>query len=242
MADAQFMWAKSLDTSSGPYYEQPYPFNLSLDYGRSDYDVSKAFKLYGMWQPVFFHGSRGWIEKIAGNWSLSGVLNVHSGFPWSPIVPVVGGSLYCATCGYTTLFPAAFLGGAGTSTSNDQFKTGSNYPLGGTAYFTTPTYTAFQNAAFGTALPQSPGVRRNSLNGPGYRALNLTLTKGFGLPNMPVLGENAKVEFRMDAYNVFNNLNFKPDSIANDITSTNFGRAQEGLAGRVVTLGARFNF
>jgi hypothetical protein len=59
---------------------------------------------------------------------------------------------------------------------------------------------------------------------------------------MPVLGENAKVEFRMDAYNVFNNLNFKPDSIANDITSTNFGRAQEGLAGRVVTLGARFNF
>jgi hypothetical protein len=59
---------------------------------------------------------------------------------------------------------------------------------------------------------------------------------------MPVLGENAKVEFRMDAYNVFNNLNFKPDSIANDITSANFGRAQAALAARVVTLGARFNF
>ena len=32
-------------------------------------------------------------------------------------------------------FPAIYLGGAGTSTSNDQFKTGSNYANGGTAYF-----------------------------------------------------------------------------------------------------------
>ena len=156
-------------------------------------------------------------------------------------MPVNGGSLYCSTCSYTTLFPAAYLSGAGTSTSNDQFKTGSDYPLGGTAYFTTPTYTAFQSG-FGTALPQSPGVRRNSLNGPDYRALNLTIAKGFGLPNAQVLGENARIEFRMDAYNVFNSLNFKPDSIANDITSRNFGRAQAALAARVVTLGARFNF
>ena len=59
---------------------------------------------------------------------------------------------------------------------------------------------------------------------------------------MPVLGENARVEFLMDAYNVLNNLNFKPDSIANDITSANFGRAQSALAARLVTLGARFNF
>jgi len=40
-----------------------------------------------------------------------------------------------------TLQPAAYLGGAGTSTSNDQFKTGSNYPNGGAAYFSTPAYT-----------------------------------------------------------------------------------------------------
>ncbi|MGI0086161.1 MAG: TonB-dependent receptor domain-containing protein, partial [Nitrososphaerales archaeon] len=32
-ADAQFTWAKSMDTSSGPYFEQPYPYSLSLNYG-----------------------------------------------------------------------------------------------------------------------------------------------------------------------------------------------------------------
>jgi len=242
MADAQFTWAKSMDTSSAPYSEQDYPYNLSLNYGRSDYNVGKAFKLYGMWEPVFFHGSRGWMEKIAGGWSLSGIFNLHSGFPWSPVVNFGGsGSLYCGTCGYTQLLPAAYLGGAGTSTSNDQFKTGSNYPKGGAAYFSTPTFTPFAGSNFGSALPQT-GLRRNSLNGPGYRDVDMTLAKAFGLPNMRVLGENGKFEFRIDAYNLFNNLNFKPDSIVNDINATGFGRATSALGARTVTITARFSF
>ncbi len=242
MADAQFTWAKSMDTSSAPYSEQDYPYNLSLNYGRADYNVGKGFKLFGMWQPVFFHGSRGWMEKIAGGWSLSGIFNIHSGFPWSPVVNFGGsGSLYCGTCGYTQLLPAAYLGGAGTSTSNDQFKTGSNYPKGGAAYFSTPTFTAYKGANFGSALPQT-GIRRNSLNGPGYRDVDMTLAKAFGLPNIPVLGENAKFEFRMDAYNLFNNLNFDPTRIVNDINAAGFGRVTSALGARTVTLSARFSF
>jgi Carboxypeptidase regulatory-like domain len=243
-ADAQFAWSKSMDTSSGPYFEQPYPYNLNLDYGPSDYNAGKAFKLYGVWQPVIFRGDRGWIEKIAGGWSLSGILNVHSGFPWSPLVNVVGGNLYCGTCGYSELFPAAYLGGAGHSTSNDAFKTpaSSNYPNGGTAYFSTPTYTPYSGTNYGSALPEAPGVHRNSLTGPGYKDLDMTLAKDFGLPRMPVLGEDAKLEIRLDAYNVFNNLNFNPGSISNVITNANFGTETQALAGRVATVGARFSF
>jgi len=244
MADAQFAWSKSMDTSSGPYFEQDYPYNLNLNYGRSDFNVSKAFKLYGMWQPVFFHGDKSWVEKIAGGWSLSGIFNIHSGFPWTPVLDVVGGSLYCGTCGYAQLLPGNYLGGAGTSTSNDAFKgpISSNYPAGPLAYFSTPTYTAYSGPAFGNALPQSPGLRRNSLNLPGYRDIDLTLAKSFGLPNNRVLGEGAKFEFRMDAYNIFNNLNFNPNNISNNIGSPNFGTISGALAGRVVTLGARFSF
>jgi len=242
MADAQYSWSKCMDTSSGPYFEQPYPYNPSLDYGRCDYNVQNALKVYGSWQPVFFHGSNAWVEKIAGGWTISGIFNIHSGFGWSPVVNVVGGSLYCGTCGYTTLFPGAYLGGAGNSTSNDAFKTGANYPNGGAAYFSVPTYTAFGGTTFGNALPQAPGVARNSLNGPGYRDVDLTLAKAFGLPKMPVLGENAKFEFRMDAYNLFNNLNFNPGSISNNIANANFGQATQAFAGRIITLGARFSF
>jgi Carboxypeptidase regulatory-like domain/TonB dependent receptor len=254
MADAQFTFARSMDTSSSPYstslppYSEPYfPYAPNLNYGRSDYNVAKAFKLYGVYQPVIFHGSKGWIDKIVGGWSLSPILNIHSGFPWYPVVSVNNGSLYCGTCGYTALLPGAYLGGAGNSTSNDQFKNGSNYPLvasqgNANAYFSTPNYTAYSGTTYGNALPQVPGVRRNSLTGPGYRDVDVTLAKGFGLPNNRILGENARLEFRIDAYNVFNNLNFNPTSISNNIANPNFGQDTAALAARTATLGARFSF
>jgi hypothetical protein len=239
-ADAQFTWSKCMDTSSAPFSEQPYPFNPGLDYGRCDYNVGKAFKVFGVWQPVFFHGSNGWLEKIAGGWSLSGIFNIHSGFPWSPMVSVNGGNTYCTQCGYGSLFPTTYLGGAGQSTSNSAFETvaNSNFPNGGAAYFAPTTYAAF----LGTTLPPSPGVHRNSLNLPGYKGLDLTLAKAFGLPKAPVLGENARIELRVDTYNLFNNLNLNPNQISNNTGSSNFGTITGGLAGRVITLGARFSF
>jgi len=240
MADAQFTWSKCMDTSSAPYSEQPYPFNSSLDYGRCDYNVGKAFKLFGVWQPIFFHGD-GWKSKVIDGWSLSGIFNIHSGFPWTPFVNVTNGNTYCTQCGYGSLFPANYLGGAGGSTSNSAFETvaQSNFPKGGPAYFTPTTY---PTGMFGAVLPPNPGVHRNSLNLPGYKGVDMTLAKGFGFPKARVLGENARIELRMDVYNLFNNLNLNPNSISNNIGSGNFGTITNALAARVVTLGARFSF
>ena len=118
-----------------------------------------------------------------------------------------------------TLLPAAYLGGAGTSTSNDQFKTWFELPVGRRSgerigIFLDTGLHAYNGApgtpTYGNAIPQAPGVGRNSLVRPGYRDVDMTLAKNFGLPKLPVLGENAKFEFRVDAYNVFNNLNFNP--------------------------------
>jgi outer membrane receptor protein involved in Fe transport len=72
--------------------------------------------------------------------------------------------------------------------------------------------------------------------------VDLTLAKAFGLPKAPVLGESARVELRVDAYNLFNNLNLDPTQVSNNIANGNFGTITGALAGRVVTLGARFSF
>jgi hypothetical protein len=239
-ADAQFTWSKCMDVSSAPFSEQPYPFDPALNYGRCDYNVGKAFKVFGVWQPVFFHGSNAWMEKIAGGWTLSGIFNIHSGFPWSPMVSVNGGNTYCTQCGYGSLFPTTYLGGAGGSTSNSAFETvaNSNFTKGGPAHFTPTNYPAF----LGTSLPPAPGVHRNSFNLPGYKGVDMTLAKAFGLPKAPVLGESARIELRVDAYNLFNNLNLNPNQISNNIGSSNFGTITGALAGRVITLGARFSF
>jgi len=173
---------------------------------------------------------------------------MHSGFPWTPVVSVNGGSLYCGTCGYGTLFPASALAPIIVNTGNSAFKNGTNFPNGGAAYFGVPTYTAFSGTNYGPALPQSPGVLRNSLNGPGYKDLDLTIAKAFGLPPMKVLGEGARIEIRANAFNLFNNLNLKPGSqgygggIVNNIGAANFGQDIQALSGRIWTLGARFNF
>ena len=41
-----------------------------------------------------------------------------------------------------------------------------------------------------------PGIGRNTFPGPGYRDLDMNLAKSFGLPDMRVVGENARIEIR----------------------------------------------
>jgi ethanolamine ammonia-lyase large subunit len=59
---------------------------------------------------------------------------------------------------------------------------------------------------------------------------------------MPGLGEGARLEIRLDAYNLFNNLNFNPTQISNNIANANFGQDTSAMGARTVTLGARFSF
>ena len=261
--DAQYMWAKSLDTDgSGPFSQDPYfPLNPIYSYGRSDFNVKNSFKLWGLWQPVFFHGNHAWAEKIAGGWSLSGILQLHSGFPWSPNYGT-SASLYCPGCGYTNLRPK-YLGGAGTSGSNAAFEAqpgtpGSNYPNPGTNvstgnnfrnnYFFVPDFTPSitpSGSGFplpNAALPPLPGMGRNAFTGPNYRDVDGSLSKGFGVPNTRLLGESARLEIRADVFNVFNLLNLDPQRISNNVNAVDFGRDVVALGARTITFQGRFSF
>jgi hypothetical protein len=251
--DANFTWAKSLDTSSAPYSEDPYPYDTSISYGRSDYNIGKAFKLYGMWQPIFFHGNS-WLEKVAGGWSISGIYNVHTGFPWTPTYSNFNGSLYCAGCGYGSLRPAAYLGGAGhdTSTSAYEYKadgSNTNFPTvassgNALAYFSQPIAVPAPDFPAPGPTPARPGVARNSLTGPGYQDLDATLSKSFGLPHIPMSGktEGTKLEIRADFFNLFNQTNLDSSTISTNILDQNFGLASGALGSRTITLQARFSF
>jgi len=252
---ANYTWSKAMDENSGPYYLDPYPASIHNAYGRAAYNVADAFKLYGMWQPVIFHGSNNWMEKIIGGWSLSGIWNLHSGFPWDPNYGTANGSLYYQGANYYgSLRPGSVLPGYGTSTSNGTFEgtTNTNFGGNGTTFFTGPTYVLAQPFPSITAAP-APGIQRNSLNGPGYNDVDMSLTKGFGLPNNKILGENAKFEFRADFYNIFNQTNLNIGSIDTNLGSVNpdgsiaavnshFGVIGGALGSRTVQLQARFSF
>lgn len=254
--EAQYAWAKAMDENSGPYSEDPYPFDSRAAYGRSDYNVANSVKLFGMWQPEIFRGEHGWIEKVAGGWSLSGIYNWHTGFPWNPVYNInAGGSqLYYNGSGYGQLRPSGYTGTAGTNTDNNTFMRATNPNFGGngTTYFAPPSF-AVGPAFPATAPPPIPGIQRNSLNGPRYNDLDASLSKAFGFPNTRLLGESAKLEIRVDTYNLFNKLNLDTTSIDTTLGSANpdgtiqsvngdFGVARKALGSRTVQLQTRFNF
>jgi hypothetical protein len=84
-------------------------------------------------------------------------------------------------------------------------------------------------------------MERNSFNGPMYQDLDVTLTKSFKLPEGRVIGSKAALEFRMDAYNVFNLTSLAPTP-KTTITATNFGANTTALASRTIQLQSRFSF
>lgn len=253
--EGQYTWSKAMDQNSGPYSEDFYPWISSAAYGPSDYNVANAFKVFGMWQPVIFSGSHGWLEKVAGGWSISGIFNAHTGFPFNPVynTNTSNGSLFYGGSGYSQLRPVAVVPGFGRKTSNKNFQQDINPNYGGdaTRYFVAPQFPDSVDFPNVSALPQ-PGIHRNSLTGPGYQDLDATLTKAFGLPKMPILGEDAHFEFRVDTYNLFNQTNIQTSSIDTTIGSvnpdgtttpnSNFGVAGSGLGSRTVQLQARFSF
>ncbi len=264
-ADAQFTWAHSMDTNSGPYSRDAYLYNPAYSYGRSAFDVNHTFKVFGVWQPVIFRGSHDWAEKVAGGWSLSGIATFHSGFGWTPTYTAPH-QIYCSSCnyGYQSLRPH-YLGGAGKNTSNKAFETGSNFTNQaadlstantGTdndqfsdGYFMVPNYAAaitdgsapFTATSSTTFIP-TPGMDRNVFPGPGYRDVDLTVAKAFGLPKMRVLGEDAKFEIKANMLNLFNLLNIDPSTISTNIQSSNLGQASGALGSRMVDFQARFSF
>jgi hypothetical protein len=239
--NAEYRFSKSLDTcSNNANCAQTYPFDQGEERGPSDFDVPHAFHGYATWDLPFFRGRDDLLETIAGGWQVSGIVTASSGFPWTP---VFGGALCnvaVAAGGICPQRPVAYSGGVSNSTpSNDtlqqQFGQFTGGPLN---YFTPPPSGTF-------AEPPRPGVGRNSFRGPRYLNVDLTLVKQFRLPAMPALGDNASVEFRMNAFNVFNTLNLTPftfNSASTQIENPDFGRATSALAGRVIEFQGRFAF
>jgi outer membrane receptor protein involved in Fe transport len=249
-----YTYSRSMDQLSfeGPGFttNQTYPIDLSKEWGPSDYDMTHNLRVVGLWDLPILRERHDWAGRIFGGWQLNGDFQFHSGFPWTPVAdntcPVVGvpGNTLCP------IRPIGYSGGAGTSQSPDAFlkPSTSNFAKGGPSYFTLATSST-------PGVIPVPGISRNSFRGPRFSQFDFSLMKEFGLPDMRFVGEGAKVQLRMNAYNAFNKLNLQPFDFGSSSTvisyccgsgtptpNPQFGVATGGLEGRVVELEARFVF
>jgi hypothetical protein len=243
--DVQYRYSRNTDDGTQDYFTDLYPWNRSYSYGPSDYDVAHNLKIWGVYTPTLFKGQHGFLEKALGGWTLSGIVNAHSGFPWSPQYCNTGGNVVYPNSGYGCLYPASYAGGAGTDYSNTTFmKPSGNFPNGSLSYFTVPAWPT-------TGIPPTPStnIHRNQFRGPGYLGNDFQLAKAFGLPKLRFLGEGARLNLQANVYNLFNKLNLMTPqggslNISNDGITSNpqFGQSQSAFAGRIIELQARFSF
>jgi outer membrane receptor protein involved in Fe transport len=246
--DIYYRLAKSIDTLSneGPGAEtnQTFPQDLRTERGPSDYDVRHSITTSGLWDVPFFRTRKDAVGKILGGFQLSGIMTWHTGFPWTPKTGrCVNASSIPIVC---PVRPAGFLGGNVTDTSNDAFINGifpGNLDAGSVVRDQNNNIvrTRFFTLAPPGALSSPPGIGRNSFRGPRYFSVDLTVGKKTGLPAF--MGEGAFLDLRANFFNALNNLNLAPFRFfAPLIEDQNFGRAERGLAGRVVELQARISF
>jgi hypothetical protein len=190
----------------------------SAEFARSNFDVRHRVTVAGLWQLPFGPGRR-WLHDGAaglclGNWDLQAVLVLQSGRPFTVAIhPDIDNS----NTGRASL-------GFG---SNDRPN------LAGSPDLADPTHerwfntAAFSFPAFGTF----GDVGRNSLEGPGFKNLNIALVRDVDL------GRGA-LQLRLEAFNLFNWTNFDlPD---NFLGSPTFGQILSAGAPRRFQLGLRY--
>jgi hypothetical protein len=259
-ANVLYTWSKSIDqlSAEGPGFttNQTYPIDDSTERGPSDYDATHNLRAYAVWDLPIFRDRKDLLGKVVGGWQLNGIYQFHSGYPWTPVAsndcPVLGSGCL------SPIRPIGYNGGAGNNHETSAFlpPTAGNFPLvAAAAKAGTPSpYFTLQTSG---NTPDFPGIERNSFRGPRYQDIDLTIAKEFGLPAMKFLGEGAKLQLRMTAYNAFNKLNLAPFTFGSTSTivssacsacgqpafaNPQFGTAINGLSGRVLELQARFRF
>ena len=252
LANVLYTYSKSMDqlSSEGPGFgtNQTFPIDQRTEWGPSDYNATNYLRIYGLWDLPILRGRNDFAGKVLGGWQLNGTFQFHSGFPWTAVAdnacPVLGSQNICP------IRPVGFSGGGGRSDSNSAFvaPASSNFPNASTSYFTLATNLVPGQIPF-------PGVGRNTFPGPRYSAFDFSLAKQFGMPRLPVLGENSKIELRLNAYNAFNKLNVAPFTFGSSSTvvsfccgsgapqpNPQFGIGSNGLSGRVVALEGKISF
>jgi len=190
--------------------------NEQKNYANSDFDRRQrlvASYLYTL--PNAYHGGSAFGKGLLNSWSLSGIVTLQSGTPFS---------IY----GADTLFSATTADLASGRTVASAVKSG-NVADRLTAYFDT---TAFVSpSAFG----DFGQLGRNILRGPKQIDTDLSIVK------LIPITENKGLEFRTEFFNLFNNVNWA--NPVNIQSSYNFGQIVDTTTGpRVVQFALKLNF
>ncbi len=231
-----FTWSKSIDNVSQVLEEQggstgtPQDiYNLANDRGLSGYDVPLLNVTSAVWEvPVgkgkkFGAGFPSVLDGILGGWKISGMNTMRSGRT---------ANLRYITSGPTPVTSGlpTFLGGVTLRPNllGDPMAPESTRSIDG--YFNKA------NVVAPPATQPFGNAGRNIIRGYPFYQLDLGLQKQFDLP----MGERSFIEFRAEAFNLFNKTNFGGPNA--DLSSSSFGLIRSAYPARQLQFAARLVF
>lgn len=185
------------------------PFNPSLDYGYSDFDVRHRFISNFSWDIPVARNARGFARQAFGGWTLAGIIEARTGSPFT---------VYDCTNALTTcirLVPTAAVSFKGS---------GNPAPISGTPNrfnyidLSRQTPSDFTDVSGFTEVGPFPSgmTRRNAFRGPGYWNVDGAVYKSF------FFGEKYRLQLRGEFFNIFNHPNLFIRGGETDISSFNY--------------------
>ena len=220
-----YTWSHSIDDYSGTDVSDITVtpgdlINQQKNYGNSDFDRRQRFVasyLYNL--PDIYHGGSAFGKKLLDSWSLSGIVTLQSGLPFS----IYGeDTLFAATTG--DLVPGRTVASAIKSGNVADRLGNNNNPYFDTTAFASPS-------AFG----DFGQLGRNIIRGPKQ------INTDFSIMKLIPVTESQRLEFRAEFFNLFNNVNFA--NPVNIQSSYNFGQIATTTTGpRVVQFALKYNF
>ncbi len=215
-----YTWSHSLDYYSGSDVSDVTLLpgdmvNEQHNYGSSDFDRRHRFVgsyLYNL--PDAYHGGSAFAKRLVNSWSVSGIVTLQSGSPFS---------IY----GSNSAFEATQADLATGRTVQSAIKSGDVKDRLG-AYFDTSAFVQ------PSALGDFGQLGRNIIRGPKQIDTDLSIIK-----SIPVT-ESQHAEFRAEFFNLFNNVNFA--NPVNIVSSANFGQIASTTTGpRVIQFALKYN-
>ncbi len=218
---AGYTYSKSLDESSS-LAEAVNPIDAELSRALSAFDMRHNFVVSYNWRlPIskVLRRQNLWTE----GWALSGVSRFATGFP-------------------VTLYnnnDTSLLGTIPNGINNNGVDT-PNFAPGNLQLNTKPRSgsPAFNTALFSLpSLGQIGNAPRRFFDGPGIYNFDVAVQKNLRL------SESKFLDFRLEAFNVFNHAQFYgPAAVNGNISSANFGEVVSAAAPRLMQLAAKFSF
>ncbi len=193
-----YTFSKSLDDnsvgSSNPQIQNFY--NIQAEHALSDFDARHRFVLSGVYLLPFRGGSNGFVSRVVEGWSVSPIVNLQSGNPFSPIVSRIDSNSLTGFDRPNIVPGQPFTLPDPTPGARGQWIN----PLA----FAAPPTGVFGNAG------------RNILTAPGFEDIDFAVSKNTAVK------ERVSLQFRAEAFNLFNHPNFGQPG--NNVLSGTFGK------------------